>query len=445
VKVRNAIIITLAVICAGLAVTVGIFARKYAPQVTETQAQSQSAELTTKAGSKASSKTITLDLSEYRAYLTWNAVDGASGYYVYYDDGSGWQEYGKTEKIDFRGKDLVGGTSYLFGIKPYSLSQNKEVISGKFVYTIGGNTLPNTPQVKVKKAGEGYQLTWEAINHADEYIVYTMVQGQTEWKRETITKKTRFLIKKAPAETFFAAVRAVRYADSKKYISDYVKTRISAKKTAGKLYSCGDSIAIGVGSHGYSYANIFAEEHNLEVVNGAVASAQISSQNKGVDHIGQRIMQQVTDQYRYVMIEGGNNDYFFGAALGTVTADGTKKFDMNTTCGALESALTYLKENCPKTKVIVILSHDAALRSEVKNRLGLTLTDYMDAIRAVCKKYNVAVADCYKESGLNTKDLSLSDKYTHHYNGVFPKGDGLHPTEEAYRLFYMPVLNKAAK
>ncbi|MBR0414807.1 MAG: SGNH/GDSL hydrolase family protein [Clostridia bacterium] len=444
-KVRDVIIIVLVVICAGLAVTVGIFARKYAPQVTETQPQSQTAQTTAKDISKVATKNITLALSEYRAYLTWQAVDGASGYYVYYDDGNGWQEYGKTKKIDFRGKDLAGGTSYLFGIKPYSLSGNKEVISEKFVYTIGGNTLPNTPQVKVNKAGDGYQLTWEAINHADEYIVYTMAQGQTEWKRETITKKTLYLIEKAPADTFFAAVRAVRYADSQKYVSDYVKIRVSAEKTEGKLYSCGDSIAIGVGSHGYSYANIFAEEHHLEMVNGAVASAQISSQNKGVDHVGQRIMQQVTDQYQYVMIEGGNNDYFFGATLGTVTADGTKEFDMNTTCGALESALTYLKEKCPKTKVIVILSHDAAERSEVKNSIGLTLADYMDAMRAICKKYGVTVADCYRESGLNTKDLSLSDMYTHHYNGVYPKGDGLHPTEEAYRKFYMPIINTAVK
>jgi len=440
-KKRNIVIISvLAVVCIALAVVLFIFSRN---NPVKTQQTTQSAtETTTAAATEAQVADISLALSEYRAFLQWKAEEGAAGYNVYYDSGNGYEIYGKAKTNAFRSKGLKGGTSYTFGIKSYTLEGDKEVEAADFLYTIKGNTLPDTPQVKVTKKNNIYTLEWRKVNNASEYIVYSMLPGDTEWTREGVTNQRGFEFEKAKTPKLFIAVRAVRHADGQKYVSDYVKTYVSDEKPAGKMYSCGDSIATGVGSHSYSYANIFAEENNLTLVNKATTGSQLSSENAGKDHICENIIKDVNGDYDYLFIEGGNNDYYFNAKPGKVTPAGTKEFDMNTTCGALEAALSHLKENSPKTKVIFILIHNAGGRATTKNGIGYTFNDYANGIREVCKKYGVSVADCLKDSGFETADTNLSNQYTHKFNGVFPTGDGVHPTEEAYRKFYMPLIDK---
>ena len=436
-KKRTIFIIILALICVAMAVLVFVFAKNKPAKPADTTAA------TTQPTTEEQVADITLALSEYRAFLNWKADPDADGYYVYYDTGDGWEEYGKATVNSFRKKELKGGTTYTFGIKPYRMEGEKEVLADEMLYTIRGTTLPDTPQCQAEKNGSSVTLKWDAVNHADEYIVYSMKPGESEWTREGITKQTEFSFEKE-GEALFTAVRAVRYADGEKFVSDYVKTRLTDQKPTGKMYSYGDSIATGVGSHSYSYANIFAEENNLELVNKATTGSQIASSDPKKDHIAENIIKDVNADLDYLFIEGGNNDYYFGAEPGKVTPEGTKEFDMNTTCGALEAALSHLKEKSPNTTVVFIIIHNAGGRATTPNELGYTFGDYAEGIRAVCEKYGVSVADILKDSTFDTSDVSLSDKYTHKFNGVFPTGDGVHPTEEAYTKFYMPLVNKAA-
>lgn len=438
-KKRSILIIILSVVCIALAVVLFIFAKNKPVKPATTAAQSNAVETTSENTPKVAD--ISLALSEYRAFLEWKAAEGAAGYTVYYDSGDGWKVYGDAKTNAFRSKGLKGGTSYTFGIKSYTMEGKQKEESTDFLYTIKGNTLPDTPQIKVTKKNNIYTVNWEKVNNANEYIVYSMLPGEKAWTREGITEQLGFEFEKKKTPKLFLAVRAVRYADGEKFVSDYVKTYVSDEKPAGEMYSYGDSIATGVGSHSYSYANIFAEENNLTLINKATTGSQLSSGDKTKDHICENIIKEVSGKSRYIFIEGGNNDYYFGGKLGKVTPDGTKDFDMNTTCGALEAALTHLKEKCPDTKVIFILIHNAGGRATTKNGIGLTFNDYANSIRAVCKKYGVPIADCLNNSAFNTEDTALSDKYTHKFNGVFPTGDGVHPTEEAYREFYMPLIN----
>ena len=442
-KKRNIIIILLAVVCVGMAVAVFMFSKYYVPKTTTSATQESTVQ--EEPVTQAPVADITLALSEYRVFLNWKEVQGADGYVVYYDNGSGWKELGKADINSFRTKGLKGGTSYTFGIKSYRKQGEKDVLNEDMNYTIKGNTLPDTPQMTAKKEGNTVSLKWDAVKNANEYMVYSMVEGDKEWTKRTVTKDTSYSFEAEKVPKQFVAVRAVRLADSQKFVSDYVKTLITDQQPEGKLYSCGDSIATGVGSHSYSYANLFAEENNLELINKATTGSQLSSEDPKKDHICQNIIKDVTADYDYLFIEGGNNDYYFGSKLGEVTKDGTTEFDMNTTCGALESALSHLKENCPDTKIVFIIIHNAGGRATTKNDLGLTFTDYAEGIRAVCKKYGVAVADCLKDSGFDTSDVKVSEEYTHKFNGVFPTGDGVHPTEEAYKKFYMPLIEKAVK
>ena len=438
-KSSTVITIVLAVICVSLAVVLFVFSRNRAQTQQPTDTAS---EVTTMDARNQTQSDITLALSAYKARLEWKAVEGVSGYVIYYNDGNGWEEYGRTPKTTFRSKGLTGGTSYVFGIKPYTKDGGEEVVADSFVYTIRGNTLPATPEFRVNKKNNVYSLKWEQVHNANEYIVYSMLPDDTQWTREGITDKTSFDFKKTKTPEIYLAVRAVRYADGEKYVSDYNKTYFSDVKPVGKMYSCGDSIATGVGSHGYSYAEIFAEENHLQLIDKATTGAQLSSANEKKGHVCENIMKDVTKEYDYVFIEGGNDDYFFSVEPGEVSPKGKDTYDMNTTCGALESALAYLKENCPDTKVIFVLIHDADGHAKKKNDIGLTFEDYAEGIRAVCAKYNVSVADCMKDSGFDVTDTKIVEQYTYKYNGVYPTGDGVHPTEQAYRKYYMPLINK---
>ncbi|MBR2590134.1 MAG: SGNH/GDSL hydrolase family protein [Clostridia bacterium] len=438
-KSSKVLMIVLAAVCVSLAVVLFVFSRNRAQTQQTTDITS---EVTTMDARDSQQSDITLALSEYKALLNWKSVKSASGYVIYYDSGSGWEECGRTPKTAFRCNGFEGGTSYVFGIKPYTKNGDEEVIADSFAYTIRGNTLPDTPEFTVTKKNNIYSLSWESVNNANEYIVYSMLPDQKKWTREGITDKTSFQIEKTKTPEIYLAVRAVRYADGEKYVSDYNKTYVSDIETVGKMYSCGDSVAMGVGSHSFSYADIFAQENNLELIDTTSTGSQLCSVDENEDHICEEIIKNVTNDYKYVFIEGGNNDYYSGAPLGEVTPAGSKSFNLNTVCGALESAFTYLQKNCPDSKVIFVLMHEPDGAAQKKNDIGLTFNDYAEVIREVCTKYKISVADCLKDSGLKTTDTKIKKQYTFNYNGVYPEGDGVHPTEQAYRKFYMPLINK---
>lgn len=436
-KKRNLIILLSACLCVALALTLFVLARRSAAPATTAPPPTQAEESTT----AVSVPDCTLALSEYRAYLTWKAVDGADGYYVYHNDGSEWVQYGKTEKCAFRSKGLKGGTAYRFEIRPYVIKDGKQT-QLPAAYSSQGTTLPETPKVTVTRDGNTCRLSWDAVRGAARYTVYSMAQDADTWVREGQTQNTSFSFE-TDSPSFFTAVRAVREWDGNTYLGDYVKTLVSDAQPSGTLCSYGDSVATGVGSHSYSYAHLYAEAHHLKLYNRATTGAQLASSDPKQDHIADSILEDTND-YDYLFIEGGNNDYYFCAEPGKAAPAGSRSFDKNTTCGALEAALCHLKENHPQTKIVFILIHNASDRATTPNDSGYTYNDYAEGIRAVCRKYGVAVADCLKDSGLNTAETALADRYTHHFNGVFPSGDGVHPTEEAYRKFYLPLIEKAA-
>ena len=385
---------------------------------------------------------LSVSLSEERAYLTWSASKGTAGYYIYYNAGSGWVEYGSTTNTAFRKKQLQPATEYTFGVKTYKTVNGKRFIS-KDITTVKSCTAPVVPSYTFTKKNSVYTLTWQAVSGADEYIVYSQVPGQS-WERKAVTAKTEVSFTQADAPSLYLAVRAVKKVGGQKYVSDYWKKLSSDKKPAGTLYTFGDSIAKGTGSHRYTYAEMFAEEHSLDIFRQTISGGSLCSA-LDANHICQDVIDCIASgsNYTYIMIEGGRNDYYYNCPLGEITPNGTSSFDMNTVCGAMEAALWHIRENSPNSKVIFVMMHNAAGQREKENALGLTFADYADAIEKVCEKYGAAVADCLN-AGLDTGDAAISKKYTYHYFDVYPNGDTVHPSETAYRIFYLPQIEEAA-
>jgi len=386
-------------------------------------------------------KNLKITTSAERVNLRWSPSIGAEGYYIYYDCGDGWVEYGDTTKNYFIKKYLEGGTYYTFLIKPYKHINGKMVLS-RDVATISEYTHPSIPKYTIKKDNDTYTLSWDAPKGATEYIIYSQVPGEN-WVRKGTTISTTFAFTQEDTPEIYLGVRAVMKVNGVKYISDYQKQYYFDNEPNGTLYSFGDSIANGMGSMLYSYAELYAEENKLEIYrdtrNGAGMGSAINA-----GHIAENVIRRIkpNSSYTYIMLEGGFNDYYYNCPLGDVTPAGTTDFDINTVCGALETAITHIGKNSPDSKVLFVLPHDPWGRYSIKNDLGITFEEYAERIKAVCDKYGVVVADC--RYTLNTKDIELSKIYTYHNFEVHPSGDTVHPTEEAYRLFYLPVVREAA-
>ena len=382
---------------------------------------------------------VTAVLSETRVLLNWDPIEGADSYRVTYDDGSGATDLGTAKTGVFRSSGLKGGTAYTFAVQGMSEQNGQGAAVGEAL-TVSGRTLPEAPVVKAKRSGNTCTLSWNAVKGADHYTIESSSDGET-WYSEGETTDTAYTVT-ADGADIYIAVRAVIRSSSGDLVGDYHRTFLTTRKKTGKMISFGDSVAAGYGAHSCSYADIFAQKHNLTLTDQSVIDGQLSFDNAKKPHILESLSKDVNNDYDYVFIEGGCNDHLYNCPLGEVASDWDYDFDEKTTCGALESALNYLEDHCPDAKVVFVMIHR---RKTAANKLGLTFEDYAEAIRAVCAKYDVPVADVFKDGALDASDPELCGKYTAAFNGVFPGGDGLHPTEEAHRKFYLPLIEKALK
>lgn len=379
-------------------------------------------------------------LSDSRVRLTWDKQSNVDGYKVYLYSDNKWSLYGQTKSNEYTNKYLSSGTTYKFGIKAYKIIDNQEIVSEN-MDTVESSTIPGSVDYKYAKDGDALRLSWSQVRGATEYIIYTQLPGE-EWKRAGITSGLSYTISNMSYKKYYVTVKAVKKYNGKNYDGNYIKRLVLNDEYKGKIYSDGDSIAYGSGAHGYSYAFQYAEKHGLDITSKAVPGATMCAGTEVKSHIAESIIKSVDDSYDYIFLEGGVNDYYYSAKLGSITTKGTDKFDMNTTCGALEAALYHVTNTCPGSQVYFISVHNVNNISTKKNSVGLTYNDYRKAIEAICKKYDVTVIDCYNESGLNTANESLKLNYTYNGFGVYPKGDGLHPTESGYSEFYTPIIER---
>lgn len=122
------------------------------------------------------------------AYVTWNKVSGASGYYVYYrrpSRSSSWSSLTRTTHTSVLKKDLYDGYKYEFKVVPYVLRDGTRYLSSDYdtayTYTLKKMSSPSlsrysSTRVRVSWAnisGEsGYQVS-RSTSSSGTYIVYT--------------------------------------------------------------------------------------------------------------------------------------------------------------------------------------------------------------------------------------------------------------------------------
>lgn len=195
----------------------------------------------------------------------------------------------------------------------------------------------------------------------------------------------------------------------------------------GKIISLnGDSIAAGAGYQG-GYGKIIAEENGMTYENVAVGGGTMAYVGLNVHCISRTIGNMRADA-DYVILNGGGNDADSGVPLGALTTGYTATLDDTTFAGAFEQMLKTAIARFPNKKIGYVFIHKCAylFSSSVRD-------SYYDIAKAACEKWGIPYCDLNTQTPpLNYID-ALKTAYT-------SNGDGYHPNEQGYRLFYVPKI-----
>lgn len=208
--------------------------------------------------------------------------------------------------------------------------------------------------------------------------------------------------------------------------------RTRAKK---RLLVVGDSISVYTWDNaasvdkkqGYPFFLATQGNHEISVTNQAVsgnASGQqlTTLQNKDVS------------VYDAVTIFIGTNDYGYNTRIDTFKSN-------------IAAMVDYITAQNPACKIgFFTLIHRASAwngTAEVPNAAGAVLSDYCTAIKEVAMTYGLPVLDLWNECQCNFNFSIYKTNYSS--QGSEASGDGLHPTNEAHKLYLYPLVREFVK
>ena len=139
---------------------------------------------------------------------------------------------------------------------------------------------------------------------------------------------------------------------------------VRSSALAGKrLYVAGDSIAYGKSSAG-GYGKCIADKYGMTLTNEAVDGATLTPNITDKVYGGTRgcISTVVTNSTAlakadYILLEGGVNDAWNNAPVGTLTDGFAAAYDETTMTGALEKMLDDLAKNHSDKRVAYVFPH----------------------------------------------------------------------------------------
>lgn len=228
-----------------------------------------------------SPKLVSLESTTYnRLKLTWNTVNGATGYLVYQILADGSYKQVKTVAQPATGTQasatmtkLKPGQKYRYTVKAYTLAANSvtKIVSGCDTAGLSAKAKPATPAVTSVKATDYNKITvkWKKVTKAYGYYIYRKVADDEDaaWKRIKKVKygsTTSYVDTKAETGVkYIYAVKAYTRVDGKNVFSDMNRSEKGAKvvravpkKPVIKLTQWGRSIDVDInkvaGADGYA-------------------------------------------------------------------------------------------------------------------------------------------------------------------------------------------------
>lgn len=242
--------------------------------------------------------------------------------------------------------------------------------------------------------------------------------------------------------------RVVHHSADKYYsIHDQIGVINSNNPLYGKIVSFnGDSICYGDGYAG-GYGKIIAERNNMIYENVGVNGSSITKGLTDGSGNPRNVLCESVVNMRidadYVILEGGINDAFDWKSgkfsnIGSITQDYSTPLDTSTFCGALETYLKSAKERFETKKIGFIIVHKMPGQTYPwGTQSNHSFTQIRDLIIQGCNKYSIPYCDLFNQ-GLNTNIDNMRTRYT-------KNGDGVHPTEDGYKLFYCTQIESFMK
>lgn len=232
-------------------------------------------------------------------------------------------------------------------------------------------------------------------------------------------------------------------SNTNRYIKMYLESvSLSAKLSSlykKKVTLNGDSIAYGQGTGGTGFMDYIAEKYSMTLDKKAVSGGTIAdlSARYPDKHSVCTSVDTMAEDADYVIFEGGYNDWYLWTQIGAITDTMSDDLDTSKFYGALESICRQALEIWKGKKIGFVITHkinDAWRTQKQEGNTYPTLEGYYDAIRKVCDKYSIPYLDLSRISRFNTE---IEDYKPYTYNS-----DGIHPTEDGYKIFYVDAITK---
>lgn len=204
-------------------------------------------------------------------------------------------------------------------------------------------------------------------------------------------------------------------------------TSKSSIRNIKEIGTVGDSVAKGSLAK-ENFTQMLSKKIKAKYTNLAVSGATMSTVKEN------SIYDQATKiTGDLIIVQGTDDDWLANVDIGT---DNT---NVKTFYGAFYSAIEVIKKNNPKAKTLVMtatrqcpMDGNTIRRKDTdKNKLGLTLEDYVNAQVIACNELNVPVFDAYHS------------EYFKPYSPAFRKAsmpDGLHPNEKGHEVIMYELI-----
>ena len=174
----------------------------------------------------------------------------------------------------------------------------------------------------------------------------------------------------------------------------------------------------------------------MECVNGGVSGASLSTKGPNADASGnstKRILTQymaVKDEhFDFIIMEGGVNDAWVSAEVGSVSASfNVEDFNVDTYAGALEELFYHVTKNHSNAKLGYMFTFQAP--NFGTGRVS-DMSEYYNTAKAVCEKWNVPFLNMYEDEQLNA-EMKVDT------NENLP--DWIHPNTAGYNVLYTYIM-----
>ena len=260
-------------------------------------------------------------------------------------------------------------------------------------------------------------------NKSDPAKDLRMIQAQNNANTKTaqdLQKKTDDIKRKLES----AHAKSVTTANGT-IVHDFTpKSKIRKVKTIGTI---GDSVAKGSGAK-TNFTQMLAKKIKAKSTNLAVSGATMSTNKEN------SIYDQATKiKADLIIVQGTDDDWTNDINIGT------DKTDTKTFYGAFYSAISKIKSNNPKSKIIVMtptkqcyIKDGKTIRKDTtKNGLGHTLADYVDVQIDACNELDIPVYDAYHSTQFKPNIPSYR-------KSSMP--DGVHPNEKGHEVIMYELI-----